>query len=377
MRTFHPFAMERWQSTYENRVAYNLSESGVHPLSVSELLDLSGSRDIGDTLLGYGQSNGSDELRAKIALLYGGCSDDCVVATNGSAEANFIALWELVHPGDRIAIIVPTYMQTYGLARNFDVEVKEIWLREEAGWQPDPDEIRDVVDEHTRIIIVTNPNNPTGAVLSPEARAAIVEAAQRVGAWIIADEVYAGAELDGNETPSFFNDYDHVVATGSLSKAYGLPGLRIGWAVAPPLLAERLWARKDYMTISPGELTDRIATIALDPSVRPKVLERTRRYLKSGLDMLDPWMKEAGVFSYRLPQAGAICYARYDIDINSSELAERLRAEQSVLIVPGDHFGMDGYIRIGYGNPREQLKAALGRIRECLISLGSPVPASP
>jgi len=188
--------------------------------------------------------------------------------------------------------------------------------------------------------------------------------------------VYAGAELDGHETPSFLGEYERVVATGSLSKAYGLPGLRIGWAVAPPQLAEKLWARKDYMTISPGELTDRIATIALDPAVRPKVLARTRSYLKSGLAILDPWMKEAGVFSYQLPQAGAICYARYALDINSSELAERLRAEQSVLIVPGDHFAMDGYVRIGYGNPREQLKTALGRIRECLVSLGLPEPVS-
>jgi aspartate/methionine/tyrosine aminotransferase len=369
MSSFRPFAMERWQSTYEYRVKYNLSESGVHPLALGELLELSGgSFDVNETLLGYGQSNGSDDLRYKIGLLYG-CGDDSVIATNGSAEANFIALWELVQPGDEIAIVVPTYMQTYGLAQNFGVTVREIWLREEDGWQPDPDQIRAAINDRTRVVIVTNPNNPTGAIMSKEARAALVSAAQRVGAWIIADEVYKGAEVDGVETPSFFADYDRVIATGGLSKAYGLPGLRIGWAVAPPQMAARLWGRKDYMTISPGELTDTIARIALDPAVRPRILERTRKYLQSGLSILESWMQTTGLFSYRPPEAGAICYTRYDLDINSSELAERLRADQSVLIVPGDHFAMDGFVRIGFGNRAEELRAALELFSEGLNSL--------
>lgn len=368
MSNFRPFAMERWQSTHENRVDYNLSESGVHPLSVNELLELSGAPDLGEILLGYGQSNGSDTLRERIALLHG-CSDDCVVATNGSAEANFIALWEIARPGDEVAIVVPTYMQTYGLAQNLGVEVREIWLHEEQAWQPNPDEIRAAITERTRVVIVTNPNNPTGAILNEEARAAIIAAAQRVGAWILADEVYAGAEVNGVETRSFFRDYDRVIATGSLSKAYGLPGLRVGWAIAPPAITAQLWARKDYMTISPGELTDRIACIALDPAVRPRILERTRTYLKSGLGIIEPWMQSTGVFSGHSPQAGAICYARYDIPVNSSELAERLRADYSVLIVPGDHFAMDGYVRIGFGNPAAELKTALGRFEECLESL--------
>lgn len=367
--TFIPFAMERWQSTFENRVDYNLSESGVHPLTLHELLELSGSPDIGATLLGYGQSNGSDVLRDRIAALYRNATEAAVVATNGSAEANFIALWELVQAGDEIAIVVPTYMQTYGLAQNFGVQVREIWLREDHDWQPDPAQIRAAITERTRVVIVTNPNNPTGALLSPEARAAIVDAAARVGAYILADEVYGGAEYAGPETPSFFDEYDRVVATGSLSKAYGLPGLRIGWAVAAPALAERLWARKDYMTISPGELTDRLAAIALDPAVRPRILERTRRYLHAGFAVLEPWLQASGIFTYQPPKAGAICYARYNLDVNSSVLAERLRADHSVLIVPGDHFAMDGYIRIGHGLPEVQLKRALAGFSACLDSL--------
>ena len=373
MPSFQPFAMERWQSTYENRVAYNLSESGVHPLSLRELLELSGSGDIADTLLGYGQSNGSDELRALIAALYPHCSDECVVAANGSAEANFIAIWELVQPGDEIAIVVPTYMQTYGLAQNFGVQVREIWLHEAAGWQPDPAEVAAAINERTRVVVVTNPNNPTGAILRPAGRKAIIEAARRVGAWILADEVYSGAELNGIETPSFFGEYERVVATGSLSKAYGLPGLRIGWAVAPPEMAARLWARKDYLTISPGELTDSMARRALDPAVRSRILERTRRILHAGLAITEAWLRTSEIFTYTPPEAGAICYARYALSVNSRVLAERLRADHSVLIVPGDHFAMDGYVRIGYGLEDAALKRALAGFSSCLESLAQTV----
>jgi aspartate/methionine/tyrosine aminotransferase len=357
-----PFAMERWQSTYENRVAYNLSESGVHPLTFGELVEMAGaSRSIVGTPLSYGQSNGSDELRELIARLYPGAGEANVVVTNGSADANFVTLWELLEGGGDVAMVLPSYMQAHGLAEMFGARVQEIWLREEEGWQPDPDEIARAVTERTRLVVVTNPNNPTGAVLGSEARDALIRAADRVGAWILADEVYTGAELTGPETRSFWGQYPRVVAVGSLSKAYGLPGLRIGWLVAPADMAERLWARKDYTTISPGALTDRLATLALDPTLRPRLLQRTRAMLHAGLETLTAWARELGVFRFRPPDAGAICFLRYDLPISSEELAERLRVEQDVLVVPGAHFGMEPYIRIGYGLLPADLAAALER----------------
>ncbi|MFW6079675.1 MAG: aminotransferase class I/II-fold pyridoxal phosphate-dependent enzyme [Gemmatimonadota bacterium] len=384
-----PFAMERWQSTYENRVDHNLSESGVHPLTLGELLELAagtgavGSEhdggeadavaDLLETSLGYGQSNGTDALRAAIARLYDGANDTNVVVTNGSAEANFVALWRLVRPGDEVVILVPTYMQTHGLADGFGARVREVPLREEAGWQPDPDAIADAVRDATRIIVVTNPNNPTGAVLGDEARDAVLRAAERSGAWILADEVYAGAELDGPPTPSFWGASPRVIATGSLSKAYGLPGLRIGWAVAPAALADELWARTDYTTISPGTLTDRLAALALATGTRPRLLERTRRILRTGLDRLDAWLRPLDAFTYRPPDAGAIAYVRYDLPVASPDFAERLRAEQSVLIVPGAHFGMGPYLRFGYGLLDDDLRAALERVGRLVRDLrGAP-----
>jgi aspartate/methionine/tyrosine aminotransferase len=188
--------MERWQSTWENRVAHNLSESGVHPLTAADLLALADEPPPLDLRLSYGQSNGSDELRSRIADLYPDSSADNVVVTAGGAEANFAAAWELLRPGDDVVVITPTYMQVYGLAEAFGARVREVHLRESLGWQPDPDDIRRAVTPGTRAIVLTNPNNPTGAVLQPQQRRAIIDAAAATGAWIKADDVYIWSLFD-------------------------------------------------------------------------------------------------------------------------------------------------------------------------------------
>lgn len=366
-----PFVMERWQSTYENVVRYNLSESGVHPLQLGELLEMAGETEAGlATSLGYGQSNGTELLRERIALLYDGASAGDVVVTNGSAEANFIAAWRLLRPGDSVAVLLPTYMQLPGLAEGFGATVRPIRLRESERWQPDPDDIAAAVDASTRLIIVTNPQNPTGVVLSKESLDAVVSAADRHGAWILADEVYAGAEREGAPTPSLWGRTDHVLATGSLSKAYGLPGLRIGWVLAPAPHAAELWARKDYTTIGPGALTDTLAALALRPDVRDRLVERTRRIIRDHLHVVRAWIDDVGSFTPPAHDAGAVCLPRYDLPIESGELAERLRVEKDVLIVPGSHFELGDYVRIGFGIERTELDGALERVGELVREIG-------
>jgi aspartate/methionine/tyrosine aminotransferase len=171
--------------------------------------------------------------------------------------------------------------------------------------------------------------------------------------------------VEGEETPSFWGRSERVLVTNSLSKAYGLPGLRLGWVVGPPDLIKDLWGRTDYTTISPSTLSDYLAVVALEPSTRGKILARTRDIVRGNFVALKEWMdSQEGLFTYRPPDAGAICYMRYRPAVNSSELAEKLRAEKDVLVVPGDHFGMDRYLRVGFGNPRDELMEALGRVAE-------------
>jgi aspartate/methionine/tyrosine aminotransferase len=363
---YSPFRMERWQSTYEHRVEINLSESGVHPLTVGELVELSG-HDVAldDTLLGYGQSNGSDELRSLIAGQYPGATDASVLVTVGGAEANFTCFWHLFEGDAKAAIVLPTYGQVPGLLESFGSRLLPVHLREEADWQPDLDALEDALEAGASFVLVTNPNNPTGAALTRESMDGIAELTEAHGAWILADEVYAGAESHGDRTPSFWGCHDRVLVTNSLSKAYGLPGLRLGWIVGPESVVSELWGRTDYTTIAPASISDLLACVALEPGTRAKIGERTRGIVRKNLGVLREWMDaQEGRFRYRPPDAGAICYTHYDDPVNSSEFAEKLRVEKSVLVVPGDHFGMDHYLRLGFGNPEDELLEGLGRIRE-------------
>ena len=366
------FAMERMQSTWENLVDYNLSESGVHPLTPRELLEEQANALLDQPLV-YTQSNGSIELRTHIAALYPGATVDHIEVTNGGSEANYIIVWRLVEPGDEVALLVPNYMQTYGLAKAFGATVREWPLIEDGAagrWRPDLDRLRQVVSGRTKLIIICTPNNPTGARLTASELDEIAAIAGKYGSWILSDEVYRGAELDGQESPSLWGRYDRAIVTSGLSKAYGLPGLRIGWIVGPPTLVASTWSYHDYTTIAPGALSDRMARVALSTERRPRLLERTRRILRENLPLIESWLHDHDpAFSWIRPEAGAIFYVRYQYALNSTELVTRLRNQKSVLIVPGDHFGMDGFLRVGYGERPDYLRTGLQRVHDLLADL--------
>ncbi len=365
-----PFKMERWQSTWENVVRYNLSESGVHPLSMNELILPEDLEQILETRLGYIQTNGPSELREKICLLYPDTNIENILITSGSAEANFLLIWSQINPGDEVVFMLPNYMQMWGLLRGFGAHVKQFCLKEELNWNPDLDEIKRIISKKTKVIIINNPNNPTGAVLNSEARETIIELAEWADAWIFSDEVYQGAELSGPITHSFWGSTKKVVVTNSLSKAYGLPGLRMGWMVGPADFIHKIWTYHDYTTISLSSMSNKLAQIALAAEKRKEILGRTRKILKTNLVLLESWIKKQdGFFHLIPPQAGAIAFARYHLDIPSTRLAEKFLKEKSVLVVPGEHFEMEGYIRFGYGIERTDLQTALTLMEEVLKDL--------
>lgn len=373
------FEMERMQSTFENLVEFNLSESGVRPLTPRELVeDAQGLEGLLDQPLVYTQSNGTLELRRAIAAMYPGATVDHIEVTNGGSEANFITTFNLIEKGDEVVMLVPNYMQTWGLSRAFGAAIREWKLvedRDAGRWRVDLDALETLVSSRTKMIVICNPNNPTGARLTAAELDQIARVADKHGAWILSDEVYRGAEIDGNETASMWGRSERAIITSGLSKAYGLPGLRIGWIASQPPLIASLWSYHDYVTIAPGALSDRLARVALTPERRARLFERTRGILRRNLPLIEAWLHEAGGFHWIPPEAGAIVYVRYDHGINSTTLVTRLREEKSVLIVPGDHFGMDGYLRLGFGEPPEYNRAGLERLRELLASLAPAAAA--
>ncbi len=358
--SFVTFDLERWQGTWENRVRYNLSESGVHPLSISELLELAGGSptEFLALRLMYSQSDGTELLRQAIAALYEGTTADNVVVTVGSSEGNFIVCWSLIERGDRVTVLTPTYRQTWGLAQNFGATVTELPLMPERGWEPDPDQIGRAIPTGTKLVVITSPNNPTGHVLSDIQRNAILERARHVGAWVLADEVYQGAERNGVTTPSVWGSYEKIIVVNGLSKAYGLPGLRIGWIVGPIEIRDAVVRRHDYTVIGPSPASDFLAVRAL--AVRQKIFARTRRILNENYSVLEAWLRSFGeLFDWQEPECGAICLVRYRHPMPADELANRVLAKHNILIQPGEHFGLSHYLRLGFGNELTELGDAL------------------
>jgi aspartate/methionine/tyrosine aminotransferase len=249
--------------------------------------------------------------------------------------------------------------------------VRPFHLLPDAGWSLDIDDLDAQVNSRTRIIAVCNPNNPTGYIMTEAEMDAVVATADRVGAWILADEVYRGAErLRDDETASFFGRYDKVLAVGSMSKAYGLPGLRVGWVVGPPATVDELWRRHEYTTITASMLSNILATRALSPEVRPRILKRTRDYIRKGFPVLETWMQsQEGMFSYTPPQASAVSFIRYHLDIGSTELMETLCRDAGVFVGAGDSFGMDRHLRIAFGQDKAVLDDAFARMEKVLRSL--------
>jgi aspartate/methionine/tyrosine aminotransferase len=356
------FEMERMQSTWENLVELDMSESGVRPVTLRELGEMGLDLDaILSMPLGYSQSNGTVPLREELAQVYSGATPDHIEVTNGTSEANYLLALSLLREGDEVAFQVPNYMQYGGVPKSLGATVNTFRLRIDRDWEPDWDEFEDAVNANTRLVYISNPHNPTGSVLSEAAMRRMVARCESVGAYLLADEVYLGAEIHAARTPSFWGMGERVIVTSGLSKAYGIPGVRIGWIVGPKDVVADCWSQHDYITIGPNKISDVVARVAVRN--REKLYARTRAILQQNLPVMREWVGSFGDFlTFREPKAGALCLMQYGSDTPSYPLCERIRVNQSVLIVPGTHLGLEGYIRIWLGGKPEFLCEGLRRI---------------
>ena len=370
---FEPFELERLLSDWEQTVEFNFAESGVHPVSLGELLELSDIdiKEFLETPLNYPEVNGEASLRKKIAGFYDGAKLENILVTVGASEANYILANTLLKKGDEIAVMQPTYKQFSGAAKNLGVKVNSFSLEAGNNWALNRQELLDAVNLNTKVISVVNPNNPTGKILSKEEMNAVVSIAQKFDAWLLADEVYSGAERHNvDATQSFFGLYEKVIIVNGLSKAYGLPGLRIGWVVAPENIINELWKRHEYTTVSSSMLGNRLANLALRPDVKRALIARTRDLVDSGFETLQTYLNEIpGIFSVVPPMASALSFTSYNLPINSTELVHKLRREKGILLVPGDCFGLDRHLRISSALPREYLQDGLSRLNEAVREL--------
>ena len=348
---FPSFDLERIQSLYENSVEVNLTESGIEPLSLKELMNAEELEELLNLPIGYGYTQGTPLLRKRISDLYDGFDENNVLVTSGSSEAIFLSAVLTVSEGDKVVMMTPNYLSFNGIAEALGAEVDYVSLIKKEKWEWDIDKLTEVVEDKTKVISICNPNNPTGSVLSSKQMKDIIEIASKVDAYILVDEVYIGAELSSDKTKSFLGMYEKTIVTSSLSKSYSHPGLRIGWIISDKSFVQEAWAVKDYITIASSSLSQHIASKVLEPETISRLRSRTSELLNGNLKTFSDWiLPYSNHLSFLKPEAGGFAFVEYDMDMNSTDLIHDLRTNEGVFIVPGDSFGMENFFRVGLGS---------------------------
>ena len=361
-----PFAVEMWMNEWENKCDYNLAETCVESLTIEELLKLVGKNetDLSQLLsmkMTYGDIFGSDRLRTAIASLYKKQSLSNIITTHGTIGANMLVHKALVNQGDKVVAVVPTYQQHYSIPASIGADVQHLWLKEENDFLPDLDELKEMMTSGTKLLAMTNPNNPTGSLMDRSYLEKVIQVARSVDAWILCDEVYRGTDQEGDGmTASVADLYEKGISTAGMSKAYSLAGLRLGWVTGPEEIVEAVSIHRDYDTISLGMIDDHFAAIALEG--KDRILERSQAITRGNLAMLSDWVDQEPLVTWVKPKSGTTALLKYDLPMTSEDFCLALLKETGVLFMPGSALEMEGTVRIGYANTPSVLRDGLNKV---------------
>lgn len=362
-----PFRIEQYYARHEFTARYTLSSSDAETVVLSDLLALE--PDAGERLLslrlGYTESPGAPDLRAAIAAIYERVAPEDVVVCAAAEEGIFAAYHALLQPGDHAVVETPCYESALELARSTGAEVTE-WRRSYAdGWAYDIDALERALRPGTRLVYVNTPHNPTGTSMPRSVLDRIVELCAERGAWLFCDEVYRELEHDpARRLPSACDLYDRALSLGSLSKTYGLPGLRLGWLASRDRDAlRRIIDLKHYTTICSSAPSELLAAVALRH--RDVLAERNRSIIAANLPLLDAFFeRRADRFAWVRPSASPIGFPRVHGVDETTALCERLVAETGVLLLPGGVYDEPGHVRVGFG--RANMPEALALLDDWL-----------
>ena len=358
-----PFGIEMWMNEFEDHCKYNLAETCVKSMTIGELIEVSGkntklSEELANMKLTYGEITGSKQLRKNIASLYKNQTTENVMVTHGAIGANSLVYNTLISKGDKVVSVLPTYQQHYSIPESLGAELSILKLKPEHKFLPDINELKQLIKPDTKLIALTNPNNPTGSLMDEALLLEIVDIARTCDAYIICDEVYRGTNQNDPEYGTSIVDiYDKGISTGSMSKTYSLAGLRLGWITAAPDILKDVFIHRDYNTISVGVIDDYFALMALEN--REKIAIRNTAITRNNLQILDNWVKNERFFSYVKPNAGTTALLKYEFNIPSREFCIQILKNTGVLFAPGSAMDMEGWVRIGYANDPKILTQGL------------------
>jgi aspartate/methionine/tyrosine aminotransferase len=366
------FKVERWLNTYENDADYEMAETDVKPFILKELLELGDFKNLEEQILniklGYNPTSGSDKLKETVASLYRyNTKPENVLITTGAIEADYHVTNSLVNKGDTVIAQFPAYQALYSTAEARGAKIKYWRMKPENEYKPDINELKRLIDEKTKLVVLNIPNNPTGAVISEVQLKTILKWAEEQDFYVLCDEVYHELELIKGVIPPYGRSLSKkAVSVGSMSKAYGLSGLRLGWIVGPKEIVQKCWEGKDYTTISNAPLSDFLATFALIN--REKIMQRNLTIARKNFKTLLTWFKQHEYFfDYIMPEVGVLCFPKLkNIPLTSEELCKKIFNEKKLLLVPGECFDMPGHLRIGFGGDSKNFNICLTILSEYL-----------
>jgi aspartate/methionine/tyrosine aminotransferase len=331
---------------------YNLATSGILAYPFAELPDATKKLEInGPTAYGY------QPLQARLACKCG-VSENCVVAVQGTAMANHLAMAAILSPGDQVLIERPAYGPIFEVASYLGAKIRRFDRRSENDFQIDPDEIKRSITPRTRLVVITNLHNPSGAFTDEQTLAAIGEIAMKVGARVLLDEVYLDMIHD-RPVRSSFHLGEPFIATNSLTKAYGLSGLRCGWILADEKLAERIWRLNDLFGATPVHPAELLSVVALDHL--ELIGKRARRLLETNRQKLNAFFASTGDLEVVLPRWGTVSFPKLKHG-SAEEFCGVLRTLYDTSVVPGRFFEMPQHFRIGIGGDTDRTTVGLEKL---------------
>ncbi|HKM39764.1 MAG TPA: aminotransferase class I/II-fold pyridoxal phosphate-dependent enzyme [bacterium] len=366
-----PFLVERWLNTHEQSARYNLAETDAKPFTVQELLQQANAdtTKLLDLHISYNPTLGSAPLRDLIASFYPGTTADNVLITTGAMEADFLLANILVQPGDTVIVQYPAYQALYSVAEARGAKVKRWHLTREQKFKPDLNKLEQLLDEKTKVVILNIPHNPTGAIINHNQLRTILAWAEEKGFWVLCDEVYHDLAADSQVPPYAAALSPKAISVGSMSKAYGLSGLRLGWFVGPPHLVQQAWQWKDYTTISISPISDFLARLAL--SHKDAIMMRNKAIANANWQLLLDWLRQwAQLVDYVPPAAGVLIFPWLkQPQLSGTDFCQGAFDQKGVLLVPGEAFGYESHFRLGFGGDTETFSAGLEQLSQYCTQL--------
>lgn len=372
-----PFKLEEFWTKYEFTAPHILCASDVEGWKQSDIVALADAEMAAlwrSLKLGYTEVPGHPLLRQEVAGLYSSLKAEDVVTVAGGEEGIYVALKTLLSPGDHAVIVTPNYQSLLTVSRDCGADITEVPLRQQNQWQLKPHEVEAALRPNTRLIIITNPHNPTGADLDLATLESLVAIARKQGCYIFSDEMYRFAHFQDTAIgPSVADIYERGIALSGMTKPFGLAGLRIGWLASRDSdFMQRATSRKLYTSICNSAPSEILAIIAL--RAKEVILGKNNALLRENMKVLDAFFqRQSKRVSWVRPQAGTVAVLELLLPMPVDTFAEELVADTGVLIMPASVFDLSGrYFRIGFG--RKNLPEVLDRFENYLVSKDNHCP---